>query len=77
MRTMNTEAIVLTLMSLIWFASALGPTGPDTAWQVIAIGPNLTSASVTGTVYNVADYPNDGWQKPKVGQHLADRSVPA
>jgi biotin carboxyl carrier protein len=63
---------VLTLMSLIWFASALGPTGPDTAWQVIAMGPNLTSASVTGTVYNVADYPNDGWQKPKVGQHLAD-----
>jgi biotin carboxyl carrier protein len=62
---------VLTIMSVIWFGTALGPTGPDTAWQAIAMGPGLTQASVTGTVYNVADYPN-GWQKPAVGQHLAD-----
>jgi hypothetical protein len=59
-------------MSFIWFISALGPTGPDTAWQAIALGPNLTQAKAFGTTYNVADYPGDGWQMPKVGAHLAD-----
>jgi hypothetical protein len=63
---------VLIIMSFIWFISALGPTGADTQWQAIALGPNLTEARVTGTVYNVADYPGDGWQMPKVGAHLAD-----
>ena len=63
---------VLSIMSFIWFVSALGPTGADTAWQAIALGPNLTEAKAFGTTYNVADYPGDGWQKPKVGAHLAD-----
>ena len=63
---------VLTIMSIIWFISALGPTGADTAWQAIALGPNLTQAKAFGTTYNVADYPGDGWQMPKVGAHLAD-----
>jgi branched-subunit amino acid transport protein len=63
---------VLSIMSLIWFISALGPTGADTAWQAIALGPNLTEAKAFGTTYNVADYPGDGWQKPKVGARLAD-----
>ena len=63
---------VLTIMSLIWFISALGPTGADTAWKAIALGPNLTQAKAFGTTYNVADYPGDGWQMPKVGAHLAD-----
>ncbi len=49
---------VLSIMSFIWFVSALGP--------------NLTEAKAFGTTYNVADYPGDGWQKPKVGAHLAD-----
>ena len=51
---------------------SLGPTGADTAWQAIALGPNLTQAKAFGTTYNVADYPGDGWQMPKVGAHLAD-----
>jgi len=63
---------VLSIMSTIWFISALGPTGADTAWQAIALGPDLTEAKAFGTTYNVADYPGDGWQKPKVGAHLAD-----
>lgn len=63
---------VVSIMSFIWFISALGPTGPDTAWQAIALGPNLTQAKAFGTTYNVADYPGDGWQMPKVGAHLAD-----
>jgi hypothetical protein len=63
---------VVSIMSFIWFISALGPTGPDTAWQAIAMGPNLTQAKAFGTTYNVADYPGDGWQMPKVGAHLAD-----
>ncbi len=63
---------VLSIMSFIWFISALGPTGADTAWQAIALGPNLTQAKAFGTTYNVADYPGDGWQMPKVGAHLAD-----
>ena len=63
---------VLSIMSFIWFVSALGPTGADTAWQAIALGPNLTEAKAFGTTYNVADYPGDGWQKPKVGARLAD-----
>src|SRR5207253_2546164 len=45
---------VLTIMSLIWFISALGPTGADTAWKAIALGPNLTEAKAFGTTYNVA-----------------------
>jgi biotin carboxyl carrier protein len=63
---------VLAIMSFIWFVSALGPTGADTAWQAIALGPKLTEAKAFGTTYNVADYPGDGWQLPKVGAHLAD-----
>ena len=63
---------VLSIMSIIWFISALGPTGADTAWKAIALGPNLTEAKAFGTTYNVADYPGDGWQMPKVGAHLAD-----
>ena len=63
---------VVSIMSFIWFISALGPTGADTAWQAIALGPNLTEAKAFGTTYNVADYPGDGWQTPKVGARLAD-----
>lgn len=65
---------VLSIMGFIWFISALGPTGPDTAWQVIAMGPSITQASFKGTTYNVADYPGDGWIKPTQGKHLADLS---
>src|SRR6266700_6843767 len=63
---------VLSIMGFIWFVSALGPTGPDTAWQVVAMGPGITQASFKGTTYNVADYPGDGWMKPASGQHMAD-----
>jgi len=63
---------VLGIMSFIWFISALGPTGADTAWEAIALGPKVTEAKAFGTTYNVADYPGDGWQTPKVGAHLAD-----
>jgi len=63
---------VLSIMSFIWFISALGPTGADTQWQAIALEPNLTEAKAFGTTYNVADYPGDGWQAPKVGAHIAD-----
>jgi hypothetical protein len=65
---------VLSIMGFIWFISALGPTGPDTAWQVIAMGPGITQAHFKGTTYNIADYPGDGWQKPTQGKHLADLS---
>jgi hypothetical protein len=63
---------VLGIMSIIWFISGLGPTGAETAWEAIALGPKITEAKAFGTTYNVADYPGDGWQKPKVGAHLAD-----
>src|SRR5260370_9319989 len=62
---------VVSIMSFIWFISALGPTGADTPWQAIALGPNLTQAKAFGTTYNEADYPGDGWQMPKVGSHRA------
>lgn len=65
---------VLSIMSAIWVFSALGPVGPDTAWQAIAAGPAVTSASYQGTSYNVSDYPNGQWQAPKQGAHLADLS---
>jgi hypothetical protein len=65
---------VMCIMSFIWFISALGPTGPDTQWQAIALGPKLTDAKLGAVDYNVADYHGDGWQTPKVGGHLADLS---
>ena len=63
---------VLSIMGFIWFVSALGPTGADTGWQVVAMGPSITQASFKGTNYNVADYPGDGWMKPSAGQHIGD-----
>lgn len=63
---------VIAIMSFIWFVSALGPTGTDTQWVPIAIGPTVATASAPVGTFNVADYPNDGWQKPAVGAHLAD-----
>ena len=63
---------VLSIMGFIWFLSALGPTGPETAWQVAALGPSATQATFKGTTYNVADYPGGGWQKPAAGQYIGD-----
>jgi biotin carboxyl carrier protein len=63
---------VLAIMSVIWFGTGLGPAGPDTAWEPVAAGPNLTQASAFGQTYNVGDYPGDSWEKPKVGARMAD-----
>lgn len=65
---------VLTLVSLIWFITALGPLGPATAWFPAAIGPKVTSVSFDSRTYNVADYPNGAWQAPGAGKHMADLS---
>lgn len=66
---------VIAIMSFIWLISALGPVGPSTVWQTIAMGPNVTTATFKGTTYNVGDYPNQPpWVKPTVGKHLADLS---
>lgn len=64
---------VLSIMSFIWLVSALGPVGPATAWQVIALGPNITQASFKGTNYDIASYPTTPpWVVPQANHYLAD-----
>lgn len=64
---------VISIMSGIWVFSGLGPVGPATAFQGIALGPSVTTVTAHGSVYNLADYPaGPGWHVPTVGTHLAD-----
>jgi hypothetical protein len=64
---------VFVIISFIWVVSALGPVGASTAWQVISMGPNITTASFKKNTYNLATYPNvPPWTKPTAGKYLAD-----
>ncbi|GAC1367493.1 MAG: hypothetical protein NVSMB32_12450 [Actinomycetota bacterium] len=64
---------VLSIMSAIWVFSGLGPVGPSTAFEGIAVGPNVTTVTAHGSTYNLADYPTGpGWKAPEAHIYLAD-----
>lgn len=73
---------VMTLLSLIWFATGLGPKGEagfwgdlgtDTAWHPAAVGPELDSVETRWGTWETADYPDgEGWVSPTSDAQLAD-----
>ncbi|HEX2053341.1 MAG TPA: biotin/lipoyl-containing protein, partial [Actinomycetota bacterium] len=73
---------VMTLLSLIWFATGLGPKGEtgfwgdlgtDTAWHPAALSPDLRETSTRWGTWETADYPNgEGWVEPDADTQLAD-----
>lgn len=72
---------VTTILSAIWFVTALGPKGPTgffgtlgevTAWNAVAVGPDLGAVKSKYGALNVADYPNGGWVEPSDKGRLAD-----
>lgn len=73
---------VMTLLSLIWFATGLGPKGEtgfwgdlgtDTAWHPAALAPDLQEADTRWGTWETADFPNgEGWVEPDADTSLAD-----
>ncbi|MEX2552443.1 MAG: biotin/lipoyl-containing protein [Actinomycetota bacterium] len=73
---------VFTILSAIWFVTALGPKGSDgflgalgeeTAWQPVATGPELGSVESSYGTLDVGDYPDgEGWVRPSNEGRLAD-----
>lgn len=73
---------VMTLLSLIWVVTALGPRGEagfwgdlgtDTAWHPIAVGPEGTEVESRWGSWDVSDYPDgEGWVNPDADAQLAD-----
>lgn len=72
---------VLTILSSIWFATALGPKGATgffgslgevTAWQPLVTGSDLTNINSPYGKLDVADYPNGNWVEPSPNGRLAD-----
>lgn len=72
---------VMTIISAIWFVTALGPVGASgfwgslgeqTAWNAIATGPELTTLSSPYGELDVADYPNGEWVEPSAEGQIAD-----
>lgn len=73
---------VMTLLSLIWFATALGPRGEagfwgdlgtDTAWHPVAVGPEAIEAESRWGSWEISDYPDgEGWVDPDSETQLAD-----
>ena len=73
---------VMTLLSLIWFATGLGPKGEagfwgdlgtDTAWHPAAVGPELDEVDTRWGTWDTSDYPDgEGWVEPEDDAHLAD-----
>ncbi len=75
---------VMTLLSLIWFVTALGPRGEagfwgdlgtDTAWHPVAVGPEGTEVESRWGSWDISDYPDgEGWVDPDADTPLADLS---
>lgn len=72
---------VMTILSAIWFATALGPKGAtgffgtlgeETAWNAVAVGPDLGAVESKYGALEVADYPNGEWVGPSSNGRLAD-----
>jgi hypothetical protein len=73
---------VMTLLSLIWFVTGLGPKGEagfwgdlgtDTAWHSVAVGPELNEVETKWGTFDLSDYPDgEGWVEPTEKAHLAD-----
>lgn len=74
---------VMTLLSLIWFVTALGPRGEsgfvgdlgtDTAWHSLAVAPTLGEVTSRWGSWNLSDYPEGEWVVPTDEAYLADLS---
>lgn len=73
---------VMTLLSLIWFVTALGPRGEAgfwgdlgtaTAWHPVAVGPEATEVESRWGSWDINDYPDgEGWVDPDSDTQLAD-----
>ncbi|MEX0790581.1 MAG: hypothetical protein WD178_07385 [Actinomycetota bacterium] len=73
---------VMTLLSLIWFVTALGPRGEagfwgdlgtDTAWHPVAVGPEAAEVESRWGTWDIGDYPDgEGWVDPDSQTSLAD-----
>jgi hypothetical protein len=73
---------VMTMLSLIWFVTALGPKGEEgfwgdlgteTAWHPVAAGPELKEAKAKWGTWEVGDFPDgEGWEEPEDDAKLAD-----
>lgn len=72
---------VMTILSAIWFVTALGPKGAtgffgtlgeETAWQAVAAGPDLAAIDSKYGAIEVADYPNGDWIRPSADGQIAD-----
>jgi hypothetical protein len=73
---------VITLLSLIWFVTALGPKGEEgfwgdlgteTAWHPVAVGPDLKEAEAKWGSWEIGDFPDgEGWEVPEDDAKLAD-----
>lgn len=73
---------VMVILSAIWFVTGLGPKGEqgfigdlgvETAWEVVAAGPDLGRVESEIGEFDVSDYPN-GWVTPSRNRRLADLS---
>ncbi|MGH2768544.1 MAG: biotin/lipoyl-containing protein [Actinomycetota bacterium] len=62
---------ILTILSLIWFGTALGPKGPETTWHAIGAGTELAEVEGFGGRYDISDYPGGGWRVPQEGELMA------
>ncbi len=73
---------VMTILSLIWVATGLGPKGEagfwgdlgtDTAWHPASLAPNLQESETRWGTWETADYPDgEGWIVPDENSELAD-----
>lgn len=73
---------VMTLLSLIWFVTGLGPRGEtgfwgdlgnETLWQQVAVGPELSQIETRWGTWDVGDYgTSDEWVVPSDDVELAD-----
>lgn len=64
---------IMVILSGMWFLNGLGPKGPETTWNAIAVGDELTEVEGFGGTYDVTDYPDGtGWEAPAKGRRLAD-----
>ncbi|HVL52480.1 MAG TPA: biotin/lipoyl-containing protein [Actinomycetota bacterium] len=72
----------MTIISLIWFVTALGPKGEsgfwgdlgtDTAWHPAAVATELQETSTRWGTWETGDYPDgEGWVSPQSDAQLAD-----
>lgn len=73
---------VMTLISLIWFATGLGPRGEtgfwgdlgnETLWQQVAVGPELSQIETRWGTWDVSDFgTSPDWVVPTDDVQLAD-----